>query len=115
MNRRQSIAVLTGGVLAASITAGEAKAWSWSGDISAGDDHSGPQGSYYYVDDHATGGGPYLLGFCSTLEGRCSWTSATANGDSYQGSDPYLAYNGWAVPYAVNQSSGTQHHAMSTP
>jgi hypothetical protein len=99
-------------VVATAGFAASGRAWSWKGDIAATGDHFGPLGSWLRDSDVATGGGRYLLGFCSKKTGACSWTVAQqANGiSSSKSMQPSCKI---CYPVAVNLGTTTQHHSMA--
>jgi hypothetical protein len=112
--KKTSIRLVATGAALAATTAGfaaNANAWSWSGNIGGGGDHFGPLGSWFWDSDVATGGGDYLVGFCSHRTGACSWaTQEPANGTPEYKSVP----SGYSLcyPVAVNLGGTTQHHDM---
>ncbi len=116
MSKVRSAVVLTGSALAAvvAVDAAQAAQWSFSGVIGGGGSRNGPPGGYAgWVRDTATGGGGYLLGFCSTTHGGCNWTSCTAGGASCVGGSNGLSGN--VKPYAINQTGHNQTHSIWAP
>jgi len=120
MRKRQYAVILTGTALASAVATNAAQAgpqsWNFNGPIGGGGSKHGPTGSYAgWVNDYATGGGAYELGFCSTQSGACDFDSFQANGTLQTGGSTTLPHHNSVIPYAINETGHTQDHSIYAP